>query len=97
MAATMATITANRICTRPIIWRAYSIGSDLSLEPCACSRERIARNLFVHVNCLRVLPQIVESRESARAVTLEWSFSGMFPMKGQQPVLVQIVGIMYLI
>jgi hypothetical protein len=61
----------------------YSISPDLTLEPCAGSGERVAWYILVHVNSLRVLAEIVETREPARAVTLKGSFSGMFPETNQ--------------
>jgi hypothetical protein len=59
--------------------RAYSVGPDLTLEPCAGSSKRVAWYVFVHVDGLRVLAEIVKTGEPARAVTLKGSFSGMFP------------------
>jgi hypothetical protein len=63
--------------------RTYSISPDLTLEPRAGSGERIAWYILIHVDGLGVLAEVVETRESARAVTLERSFSGMFPWKSQ--------------
>jgi hypothetical protein len=61
--------------------RTNTVSPDLTLEPRAGSSERVAWYVLIHVNSLRVLSKVVKARESARAMTLEWSFSGVFPSK----------------
>jgi hypothetical protein len=52
----------------------------LSLKPSARRRKRIARNIFIDVDGLRVLAQIVQPRETTRAMALEWTLASMFPV-----------------
>ena len=66
-------------CSCPVTCLPDSLGSDLTLKPRgAGSRERIKGDILVHVNSLGMLPEVVESRESAGAVALEGTLSRMF-------------------
>ncbi len=42
-----------------------SVGPDLPLEACPCGGEGVERNIFVDMDSLRVLSQVVEPRESS--------------------------------
>lgn len=59
--------------------RANSVGPYLTLKPRTRSCKRIAGNVLVNVHRLRMLTEIVQSGESAGAMTLKWSLSGVFP------------------
>lgn len=59
--------------------RAYAISPDLSLEPCSSRGKGIGRNLFINMNRLSMLAEVVQTGEAAVAMTLEWTFSSMLP------------------
>ena len=61
------------------IGRPYSVCPDLPLESRACRRQRVTGYVFIDVHSLRVLPQVVEARESSGAVTLKWPLPRMLP------------------
>jgi hypothetical protein len=62
---------------------ADAVCSDLSLKPSPGRCQGITRNLFVDMDCLCMLTQVVESRESAGTVTFEGSFARMFSAEYQ--------------
>lgn len=78
MSPTPADLTSCSRSSRPTSWWPYPICSDLSLKSCTCGRQGVLGNLFVQVNRLCMLSEIVESRESTGAVTLERTFASMF-------------------
>lgn len=78
MTSVVATVASQGRCARTACGWADPVGPDLSLEPRAGRRQRVSGNVFVDVDGLSVLPEVVESREAARAVTLERSFAGVF-------------------
>lgn len=55
--------TPSRRCPRPA-GLPHSVSPDLPLKPCPGGGERVERNIFVDVDGLRVLPQVVEPREA---------------------------------
>ena len=55
-----------------------AVGANLSLEACAGGGKRIARDVLVDVDGLRMLTQVIEARESSGAVALKGTFSCMF-------------------
>jgi len=62
--STVSSLTAERRSSRTVVGRTDSIRADLSLEPSACRGERVARDIFVDVNSLSVLSEVVKSREA---------------------------------
>lgn len=66
-------------CPCPVSGLPYAFGAHLSLKPRAGRGKRIDGNIFVNVDGLGMLAQVVEPGESSGAVTLEWSFAGVFP------------------
>jgi len=58
---------------------AHSVRPDLALKPGSGGRKRVHRNVFVYVNSLRMLSQVVETREATRAVALKRALAGVFP------------------
>lgn len=82
MATDGAWLAPRRRGPRPHSWGPGPIRSHLSREPGRAGRgEGIDGYLLIDVHGLRVLAQVVESRESARAVTLEGALAGMLPMR----------------
>ena len=82
MASAMTTSTTGKggsSCS--MVRRPYAIGSYLSLEPGTCSCQGIRGDFFIHVYCLRMLSQIIQPRKASGAMTLERSFSSMFPVQ----------------
>lgn len=77
MSTRMSALIAQRRSTRPTSRRANSIRSNLALESCAGSRQRVSWDILVHMHSLRMLSQIVEAREPARAMTLEWALASV--------------------
>lgn len=75
MSSAVTPLTADGRRTRPAGWRPYPVGTDLPLKSGAGGSERVARDVFVQVHRLGVLAEVVQAGESARAVTLERSFS----------------------
>lgn len=59
--------------------RSYSVGANLSLVPRASSSEGVHGDIFINMHSLGMLPKVVQSRKSARAVTLERALSGVLP------------------
>jgi hypothetical protein len=64
------------------VWRPHPISPNLPLKSRSCRSQRVSRNVLVDVNRLRMLAEIVQAGEPARAVTLEWSFASVFPARG---------------
>ena len=62
--------------SRTVGW-SDSVGTDLALEAGASGGQRVAGYVFIAMDGLGVLAQIVQSRKSPTAVTLKGSFSGM--------------------
>jgi hypothetical protein len=58
---------------------AHPVRPDLPLKPSPSGRKRVHRNVFVYVHRLRMLSQVVEARETPRAVALERAFASVFP------------------
>jgi hypothetical protein len=58
-------------------WRSYTVSPDLPLEPGASCGQRFCRNVFVDMDCLCMLSQIVEPRKASRAVALEGPLAGV--------------------
>lgn len=81
MAATYTPYAAGGRCTSSA-WLANSVGSDLSLESSSGGCQRVNRDIFVDVYRLRMLAQVVQPRESSRAMTLERSLASVFPRRG---------------
>lgn len=67
-------------CPRSISSLPYTIRSHLTLEPRAGSCQRIHGNILVDMNSLRMLPQVIQPRETSRAVTLKGPFACVFPV-----------------
>ena len=83
MTSGMTTNTAPCACPRPAWWP-HSICADLTLEPCACGRQRIPGDFLIDMDRLSMLAEVVESGKPPRAVTLEGTFTGVFSnMAGQ--------------
>lgn len=61
--------------------RPDSICPNLPLESRPCGGQRILWNVFILVNRLGMLSKVIEPRESARAVTLERTFTCVFSSK----------------
>lgn len=80
MSPAVASLAAQSISPRTTSGRADSICPNLPLEPCSCGSERISWDIFINMDCLGVLAQVIKARETAGAVTLERSFAGMFPV-----------------
>ena len=78
MPSAVPAVAAERGRSRPVGRRTHSVRSDLSLKPRAGSGKRITRYLFVNVDGLSVLAQVVQSGEPTRTVALEWPLTGMF-------------------
>lgn len=58
---------------------AHPVGPYLSLEPRSSCGKGVHGDVLVHMDSLSVLSEIVEARETPGAVTLEWTFTGVFP------------------
>ena len=69
--------------SRPHVRRTYAVCSDLSLEPSPSRCQRVARYLFVNMDCLRMLTQVIEAGESAGAVAFEGAFTCVFSVEYQ--------------
>lgn len=74
----MPPLATQGICSRATPGRSDAVGSYLTLEAGARSGKRVARDVLIHVNSLRMLSQIIEARKAPRAVALKGPFSGMF-------------------
>jgi hypothetical protein len=55
------------------------------LKPGAGSGQRVAWNIFIHMDGLRMLPEVVKSRKPSRAMTLEGSFACVLASPCQLP------------
>jgi hypothetical protein len=77
MASRKTSAAADCATTRTISSWAYSVRANLSLKPGSRGSKRVAWDLFVNMNCLRMLSKVVKTRESSIAVTLKWPLSSM--------------------
>jgi hypothetical protein len=73
----MSACTAQCVRSGAVSWRSYAVGPYLALEPRAGRGERFGRDVFVDVDGLSVLSEVVQARESSRAVALEGSFASV--------------------
>jgi hypothetical protein len=66
-------------CVRPraVAWWPDAISPNLSLEARACGGQGLCWYVLVDVHRLGMLAQVVEARESPRAVALEGPFAGV--------------------
>lgn len=65
---------------RPVAGLSYTLGANLPLEARAGGGEGVHGDVFVDVNGLGVLAEVIEAGEAAGAVALERSLAGVFPM-----------------
>ena len=56
----------------------HPLGADLALKSSAARGKGIVGNVFVYVDRLGVLPQVIEARESSATVAHEWSLASVF-------------------
>lgn len=83
MTSAMSSYTASGACPRPTRW-AHPLRPDLPLKSRPRGRQRIPGDLFIHMDRLRVLSEIVEAGEAPRAVALEGALARVFAdMAGQ--------------
>lgn len=59
MAPAVASITAHGACAWAASW-ADAVSTDLSLESSSSCGKRITRNLFIYVDSLRMLTEIIK-------------------------------------
>lgn len=76
MTSTGSRYTATGACSRPTRW-AHSVRTDLTLKPCARSRERIPWDLLIDMDRLSMLSEIVEAGEAPGAVALKGALAGV--------------------
>jgi len=62
----------------------HSVGPDLTLESSSACCERVVGNVFVDMNCLGVLSQVIKTGESSSAVALKRPLAGVFSVRCQQ-------------
>lgn len=86
----MASLTSKSRGTRPAGSSSDPVSPYLPLESCARGRQGVSRDILIHMHRLRMLSEIVESREASRAMTLKRSFSRMFPASKVSPTIVSI-------
>lgn len=79
MAAAMRSLAAGRRRARSRSRRTDPIGADLALETGPRRGEGVARDLFVDVDRLCVLAEIVQAGKAAGTVALKGTFARMFP------------------
>lgn len=79
MTSTVASLATRSASPSPPTRWSHAICSDLALEASTSSSQRVAGYLFVDMYRLRMLTQVVKTREPARTVTLERPLSSMFP------------------
>lgn len=60
----------------------YPVSADLPLISRTGSRQGVERYVFVYVDGLGMLSEIVEAGESSLAVALERALAGVFPAEG---------------
>lgn len=78
MAATVAALTVERRRPRPAVRWPDAIGANLSLESGPSGCQRVPGDIFVDVNRLGVLSEVIQPRKAAGAVALERSLAGVF-------------------
>ena len=62
----------------PATCRSDPVGPNLPLESSSRCGKRVDRDVFVDVNRLGVLSQVIQPRESPRAVALKGTLASMF-------------------
>jgi len=67
-------------CPSSITGLSDSFGADLSLEAGAGGGKRVDRDIFVYVDGLGVLTEVVEAGEATGTVALEGSLASVFPV-----------------
>ena len=75
----MAALTPTGACACPARGP-DSISPNLPLKTGPCCSQRIPWNVFVYMDRLGMLPQIVEPRKPPGTMALKGAFSGMFPI-----------------
>jgi hypothetical protein len=75
--------------------RSHTVGADLPLEPGAGSGQRVSWDVFVNMDGLCMLPQIVKTREAPRAMALERALASVLADVSSQmlaPCETQVAG-----
>lgn len=79
MAAVRGTDAPSRRRACPAADLAYPVGPNLPPESHAGCREGVDGDVLIYVDCLSMLTQVIEPRESSRAVAGKWAFASVFP------------------
>ena len=87
MASAVASCATKRIRPRAAPWRSYTVSPDLPLEPGASCGKRLCRNVFIDMDRLCMLSQVVEPREASGAVALEGPLASVLAVESQQQTL----------
>lgn len=75
MPSGVAPCASQRTGTGAIPGWSYTVGADLSLESGAGRGEGVPWDVFIDVDCLRMLAQVVESGESSGTMALKRAFT----------------------
>ena len=84
MTPPVRSLTSSSRSPRSSTLRSHAIRSYLPLEPRSCSGKRISGDVFVDVDRLSMLAEVIESGELPVAVAFEWSLAGVFSVDSQR-------------